>query len=216
MKISTLFNPGLYKITCLKNKKVYIGMSSNVLSRLGRHSDNLEKQRHDCFELQSDFNRYGKNFFEFEMLNEGFKKNIEYLKQKELSLIKSMPKNLLYNSLKPSIARTARCVKINNQTYSSLTQAARCLNESRTHLTRKCNDKKNLNYCFISFDQPNANLLYSFKTCCPVKIDQTVYASLNQAARALGLHHKTIKNRVLSKKFPNYKFFTSIIESNDY
>ena len=108
MKISTLFNPGLYKITCLKNKKVYIGMSSNVLSRLGYsiHSDNLEKQCHDCFEFQSDFNRYGKNFFEFEMLNESFKKNIEYLKQKELSLIKSMPKNLLYNSLKPSIARS--------------------------------------------------------------------------------------------------------------
>lgn len=60
MDISNLFNPGLYKITCLKNNKIYIGQSSNVLSRLGRHVDNLEKDRHDCLELQNDFNEYGR------------------------------------------------------------------------------------------------------------------------------------------------------------
>ena len=68
MDISDLFNPGLYKITCLKNNKIYIGQSSNVLSRLGRHSDNLENNRHDCIELQKDFNKFGKKFFKFENL----------------------------------------------------------------------------------------------------------------------------------------------------
>ena len=50
MDVSILFNPGLYKITCLKNNKIDIGQSSNVLSRLGRHVDNLKNNRHDCFE----------------------------------------------------------------------------------------------------------------------------------------------------------------------
>nr|YP_009184857.1 putative GIY-YIG homing endonuclease [Jenufa minuta]ALO63010.1 putative GIY-YIG homing endonuclease [Jenufa minuta] len=68
MDISSLFNPGLYKITCLKNNKIYIGISLNVLSRLGRHTDNLEKNRHDCFELQQDFNQFGKKSFTFEAI----------------------------------------------------------------------------------------------------------------------------------------------------
>lgn len=68
MEISYLFNPGLYKITCLKNNKIYIGQSSNILSRLGRHVDNLENTRHDCIELQKDFNQFGKQFFKFESL----------------------------------------------------------------------------------------------------------------------------------------------------
>lgn len=64
MDVSPLFNPGIYKITCLKNEKIYIGESTNVLSRLGRHSDNLENNRHDCLDLQKDFNKYGKQVFE--------------------------------------------------------------------------------------------------------------------------------------------------------
>ena len=60
MDISSLFDPGVYKITCLKNNKISIGMSSNVLSRLGRHTDNLENNRHDCLQLQQDFNQFGK------------------------------------------------------------------------------------------------------------------------------------------------------------
>ena len=67
MDISSLFNPGVYRITCLKNNKVYIGESANLLGRLGKHSDALEQNRHDCFELQKDFNHYGKSFFVFEI-----------------------------------------------------------------------------------------------------------------------------------------------------
>ena len=32
----------------------------NILSRLGRHSDELLNNKHDCLELQKDFNKYGK------------------------------------------------------------------------------------------------------------------------------------------------------------
>ena len=65
MDVSNFFNPGLYKITCLTNQKIYIGESENVLSRLGRHVESLEKKRHDCVELQTDFNLYGKKYFKF-------------------------------------------------------------------------------------------------------------------------------------------------------
>ena len=83
MDISDLFNSGLYKITCLKNNKIYIGQSSNVLSRLGRHADNLENNRHDCLELQKDFNKFGKRFFKFESLEIGEKYVNENLRKKK-------------------------------------------------------------------------------------------------------------------------------------
>jgi hypothetical protein len=60
MEVSALFQPGLYKITCLKNSKVSIGQFENILGRLGRHTESLEKKRHDCSELQNDFNLYKK------------------------------------------------------------------------------------------------------------------------------------------------------------
>ena len=97
MDISDLFNPGLYLITCLKNGKVYIGESSNILSRLGRHVDNLENNRHDCVELQNDFNRFGKQYFKFESLETNKKYSNQRLrKEKEQQYINNFI--LLYNS----------------------------------------------------------------------------------------------------------------------
>lgn len=45
--MDVLFNPGIYKITCstLKNNKVYIGQSNNLLVRLGRHAEKLQVSR---------------------------------------------------------------------------------------------------------------------------------------------------------------------------
>lgn len=57
MNFSELFNPALYKITCTVNQKQYIGESSNLFNRFGRHTDTLEKNRNDCVEMQRDFNK---------------------------------------------------------------------------------------------------------------------------------------------------------------
>ena len=65
------------KLDVLKNNKVYIGESTNILSRFGRHSDNLENNRHDCFELQQDFNKYSKTDFVFKVLELGPEFQIE-------------------------------------------------------------------------------------------------------------------------------------------
>jgi group I intron endonuclease len=68
MDFSSLFTAGIYEIRCLKNNKVYIGESANLLSRLGQHSDTLKNNRHDCFDLQQDFNKYSKTDFVFKVL----------------------------------------------------------------------------------------------------------------------------------------------------
>ena len=47
-----------------ENKKVvYWAKQENVLARLGRHSEALEKNRSDCLEMQKEYNLYGKKAF---------------------------------------------------------------------------------------------------------------------------------------------------------
>jgi hypothetical protein len=43
-----------------------------------------------------------------------------------------------------------------------------------------------------------------------------LYSSLNQAAKALKIGHKTIKIVFYLKEHPNYKLFNEIDRSNDY
>lgn len=59
---------GIYKITNLVNKKVYVGQSVNLEERKYRHFLELAGNRHDNSHLQSAFNKYGKENFVFEII----------------------------------------------------------------------------------------------------------------------------------------------------
>jgi group I intron endonuclease len=214
MDISNAFNPGLYKITCLKNQKFYIGQSCNVLSRLGRHTDSLENDRHDCIELQKDFNKYGKSYFKFEVLKWGSEFNSKVDRQEhENLLLKSILTVNSYNKHSTLETFSARCVKIYNKVYLSLNEAAKQENQSKTNLIRKCRDKKNENYEFLKQQSTIKYRFHSARTC---QVKDQVYNSLNEAAKALNVNHSTIKYRIMSKKFPDYFFVNKISRSNDY
>src|SRR6187402_268706 len=63
------FAPGIYIITCIPNKKVYIGSSSySVYKRIRDHQIFLESNSHPNQYLQRAFNKYGKENFIFERL----------------------------------------------------------------------------------------------------------------------------------------------------
>jgi len=47
-------DPGLYRITCSVNHKVYIGEAKNLLDRMNQHFKNLENGLSDCYQLQRD------------------------------------------------------------------------------------------------------------------------------------------------------------------
>ena len=153
MEVSAIFQPGLYKITCLKKNQSYIGHSENILGRLGRHTENLEKNRQDCQELQKDFNFYGKAHFVFEALkdvygprfaNQGFREKYEQ------QLIQQTGFDFSYNKpISKNIQYFAQKVEINGVFYTSLRKAALILKESRTNISRKCLDPHNPKYPFI-------------------------------------------------------------------
>lgn len=203
MDVSDLFKPGLYKITCLKNNKIYIGQSANVLSRLGRHVDNLENNRHDCKELQKDFNKYGKINFKFESLEINDQYLTENLrKKKEKEYIKKL-KNTYNIEETQTWNFYSQQLKIKGKIYQSLRRASATLNESRTHLTRKCRDPNNTDYVFL--DKINYEKIYK-KNSISCKIDDIVYSWISQASKALKKSPTTIKKRCESINYPNYLF----------
>jgi len=56
---------GNYMIINIVNKKVYIGETLYVDRRWNEHKNDLNNKSHDNHKLQSDWNKYGENLFEF-------------------------------------------------------------------------------------------------------------------------------------------------------
>lgn len=61
---------GIYKITNIKNNKVYIGSTDNMERRILQHKNELNNNKHHSYKLQMDWNKYGENNFTFDLLEE--------------------------------------------------------------------------------------------------------------------------------------------------
>lgn len=63
-----LSSGGIYKITCTANGKVYIGSTTDMRKRWRAHRSDLRNNKHHNRHLQGAWNKYGNQFFEFEVL----------------------------------------------------------------------------------------------------------------------------------------------------
>lgn len=95
MMISTT---GIYKITNIKNEKVYIGSSKNISQRWIQHLNLLKRNKHHSAHLQYAWNLYGEDCFEFSTIEEVYE--IDKLFEREQFFIdqyKSCNENHGYN-----------------------------------------------------------------------------------------------------------------------
>lgn len=81
---------GIYKITCIKNGKFYIGSSVNLKNRLDIHKRELEKGRHYNNKLQNSYNKYGKDNFIFEIIDIFDSADITFLRQIEQNYLDNL------------------------------------------------------------------------------------------------------------------------------
>jgi len=65
-----MINSGIYKITNTKNGKFYIGSSVNIQKRWNAHKRALRKNKHENILLQRSWNKYGEEYFQFEIIEE--------------------------------------------------------------------------------------------------------------------------------------------------
>jgi group I intron endonuclease len=61
---------GIYKITCTKNNKIYIGSSKNIKNRIHIHKKSLCNNNHRNKFLQNAWNKYGEINFLLEVVEE--------------------------------------------------------------------------------------------------------------------------------------------------
>lgn len=67
---------GIYKITNVKNGKIYVGRSKDILRRFGSHLQQLRNGKHANEKLQADFIEFGTTSFSFEILEECLMRDI--------------------------------------------------------------------------------------------------------------------------------------------
>jgi group I intron endonuclease len=71
---------GIYMITCIENKKIYIGSSVNLTRRFSEHKRFLKKNDHYNSYLQNSWNLYGEESFVFSIIE---KTKLEELMSRE-------------------------------------------------------------------------------------------------------------------------------------
>ena len=76
---------GIYKISCLSNNKIYIGLSQNLEQRIKTHISKLNHGNHINNHLQSAWDLYGEENFKFDIIE--YCDNLEELKEKEIYYI---------------------------------------------------------------------------------------------------------------------------------
>ncbi len=60
---------GIYSICCRETGKIYIGSSVNITKRVKQHSSELGRQVHKKIYLQRAWNKYGKDSFQFNVID---------------------------------------------------------------------------------------------------------------------------------------------------
>ena len=68
---------GIYKITNIKNNKIYIGQSSDIFWRWTHHKSDLNNNRHHNRHLQNAWNKYGKDNFVFSIIEQCPEDNLD-------------------------------------------------------------------------------------------------------------------------------------------
>lgn len=74
---------GIYRIVNLINDKVYVGRASRFKGRWSTHLCTLSKNKHHNGYLQNEFNKYGEDAFQFEVIEIVEKTSTEILAEAE-------------------------------------------------------------------------------------------------------------------------------------
>ena len=179
--------PGVYMIICLINDYRYYGETSNVSHRLAGHRRDLRRKIHGNNRLQTDWNAFGEDNFEFSVLfiGEGWHLREKRL-EKETELILNHP-GQVYN------------------TYAAITDRMKELN---SFYDKKHSESTKALIGALQRGKPKDQL------GLPVSIEGKIYPSLAEASRCLGHSRKTIRNRLQDLERERWYYLSE--KPNDY
>lgn len=88
---------GIYKIINTINSKVYVGSSTHLKSRISSHYNFLKNNKHPNRHLQSAWNKYGEEYFDYEILEYVDKINLIEREQYWIDILKVCDRDTGYN-----------------------------------------------------------------------------------------------------------------------
>ena len=208
--------PGLYGIYCSAKGKVYFGESQNVVYRLGTHYDDLVAKKHECRELQENWNLHGETSFSFISLSVGPQwKNVTVRRDAETKLVK-LNINQVYNqSIEGSTPKKEsdlyrKPVKYKGIQYPSIAEASRITGVAETHIRRCARDPQNTDWQYAT--DPNildkANII-NIEKSKKVRVHGVEYRSIREAAAATNICRSTIRRHANSNK-PEHAYVSVI------
>jgi len=176
--ISPRKQPGLYMIHCQATDYRYYGESENVSVRLASHRSMLRRKIHTNTVLQSDWNLFNEKDFQFVVLymGEDWKEKTIRLKMESSLILKDIER--VYNCFDSFENRTADKNPFYKRRHSEKTKAL--MRSSKKGVPNDLLGRK-------------------------ISIDGQEFPSIAEASRALGHARKTIKSRVESSSYPNWK-----------
>lgn len=176
--ISPRKQPGLYMIHCQATDYRYYGESENVSARLASHRSMLRRKIHTNTVLQSDWNLFNEKDFQFVVLymGEDWKEKAIRLKMESSLILKDIER--VYNCFDSFENRTAHKNPFYKRRHSEKTKAL--MRSSKKGVPNDLLGRK-------------------------ISIDGQEFPSIAEASKALGHARKTIKSRVESSSYPNWK-----------
>lgn len=198
---------------CINTKRQYIGHSSDVQQRLTIHKYELRHNKHFCFDLQEDFNRYGESSFVFERIALGESYPKQERKNLETCLIKLIPKEFLYNKFASPNDRRGKLGANFGNRHSLETKEQIRAAKSGSCPAKPPADVRRTRSAPGSRSAPRvvgAGLISSYvgessdKRLKPVSIDGIAYNSVSQAHRETGIARRLIRQRCWSVDHPSY------------
>jgi group I intron endonuclease len=195
---------GIYVITCLPLEKHYVGMSQHTTRRINAHKSKLNRNCHECKDLQQDFNTYGINNFVFKKLifGTGLPKN--ELEEMETLILVTLPREKRYNLYTNWRKRGSETNPFFKKSHTAEARQAQSLaNKGKpsgfSGKTQSEDVKRRVS---------EINSGTSSRDRKPLSIDNVFYESVTAAAEETGLARRLVRERCNSKeeRFKNYKW----------
>lgn len=212
-KFNSFLLPGLYCIINKKTKRRYIGETGNLANHCSEHYTMLKGNKHECKELQKDWNRLGEKSFDFYVL----KSNISYTDRVirlnlQRQLIQKYKLNC-YNLLgKVELKKVEKAftqlhnsvpVLVYGNTYTSISAAAQTYNIGLSVAKNRLNKPLDNNWEYLDSSRRAVS-----NVARPVVVDSTYYPSVNTAAAGNNVTEKTVRKYI--RELPNWRYFDTL------
>lgn len=170
--------PGVYSILCLANDYRYYGETNNISGRIASHKSKLRRRIHENNRMQDDWIKYGESFFEFKALYIGSDWIVKETRLAKEAQLLEQDMDRCYNVFETFEAR---------------------IGEKNGFFGRKHSEKTKQIMRLAKKGVPN-DALGSL-----IEINGKRYPSIAEASRSLGHARKTIRERLESVDYREWR-----------